>query len=800
VTAPVNSRIRLTAVLTHPIQYYAPWFRYVATHCPEIDLTVLYATRPTPAQQGVGFGAAFEWDAPMTEGYRSLVLRAASAENSVHSDRFWGLDVPEIGPAIRQTQPDVVLIPGWHSVTLLRALWACRWARLPVLYRGDTHLGNAPSGSRRPGWLLRTRLLLKMFDGYLSVGERTRAYLLRFGVREARIFHAPHCVDNAFFAGSAAPHQTATGRAAARESMGLEARDFVALFVGKLEPKKRPMDLVRAVARMKPGARLLIVGAGELESACRAEANALGVRVSWAGFLNQSELGRAYAAADCLVLPSGWGDTWGLVVNEAMATGLPCVVSDRVGCAPDLVAPGETGEVFPMGDEAALTSALERVRERCRIGHDWAVASRQRMTRYSFEDATSGLLIACRAVTGRQPRSYGGAIGTSSQVRVVTCCGAMVIVFGLERMTFEVLRVLRERGAAVHCIVNSWENHRIVALATQIGATWSTGYYWYSFDRHTRNALRWAQLAWDILWTSVGLLRDTWRVRATHILVPEFSSVLRNAPALALLRLLGFRVILRLGNAPEAGPFYRKIWRWAINPVVDHIVCNSQFTQMQLLAHGVPKEKTSLIYNCVPRRSAPERGDVPRDLRKLIYVGQIIPEKGVDLLLEAVSILVARGYDVHLDVAGQMDGWVAPAHEGYRERLILRAGEPDLSGRVRFLGLREDVPALLAGAAIHCCPSRPEQREGFGVVTIEAKRAGIPSVVFPSGALPELVAHEEDGWVCAEVSARALAEGIEYFLKDPLHLERASTAAKRSVERFSQHDFAEAWWNVFRAR
>jgi glycosyltransferase involved in cell wall biosynthesis len=214
----------------------------------------------------------------------------------------------------------------------------------------------------------------------------------------------------------------------------------------------------------------------------------------------------------------------------------------------------------------------------------------------------------------------------------------------------------------------------------------------------------------------------------------------------------------------------------------------------------VPKEKTSLIYNCVPRRSLPEPGNVQRDLRRLIYVGQIIPEKGVDLVLEAMGILVARGYDVHLDVAGQMDGWVPPAHKGYRERLIARAGEPDLSGRVRFLGLREDVPTLLAGAAIHCCPSRAEQREGFGVVTIEAKTAGIPSVVFPTGALPELIAHEEDGWVCAEVSARALAEGVEYFLKNPLHLERASAAAKRSAERFSQEDFAEAWWKVFRAR
>ena len=87
------------------------------------------------------------------------------------------------------------------------------------------------------------------------------------------------------------------------------------------------------------------------------------MRAWWAGFLNQSQLGEAYAIADCLVLPSDWGETWGLVVNEAMATGLPCVVSDRVGCGPDLVVPGVTGDVVPFGDVPALSAALQKLRK-----------------------------------------------------------------------------------------------------------------------------------------------------------------------------------------------------------------------------------------------------------------------------------------------------------------------------------------------------------------------------------------------------------------------------------------------------
>lgn len=396
------SAVKLTVVMTHPAQYYAPWFRYLAAHCPELELTVLYATQPTPEQQGVGFGRAFTWDVPLTEGYRNRVVRAARPTDDVHCDRFWGVDSPEIAAALAESAADVALINGWHSITQLRALWACRRQGIPALYRGDTNLNNAPNGWRKRAWWVKTALLLRLFDGYLSVGQRSREYLRHFGAPEQRIFHAPHCVDNQFFAGAAAQYQTPAARAEVRASFGLPADAFVILFAGKLEPKKRPLDLIRAAAVERKQARLLVAGSGALENACRVEAGQLGVDVAWAGFLNQQELGRAYAAADCLALPSD-GETWGLVVNEALATGLPCVVSDRVGCAPDLVTPGVTGEVFPAGDVAALTEALGRVRERRHQPGTGAAACRARAEKHSFEAATRGLLTACKAmVNGRK--------------------------------------------------------------------------------------------------------------------------------------------------------------------------------------------------------------------------------------------------------------------------------------------------------------------------------------------------------------------------------------------------------------
>src|SRR5471030_451355 len=394
----MTTPVRLTAVLTHPIQYYAPWFRYIHAHAPELALTVLHATQPTPAQQGVGFDRPFEWDIPLTEGYTSMTVRPSRAGDWIDSGSFTGLDVPEISDAIIATKPDVVLITGWYSLTLVRALLTCRRLGVPTLYRGDSHLLSGPRGWKRPLWALKTRFLLRQFDGFLSPGIRVNEYLQWYGVPDHRIFQVPHAVDNQMFAAAAAPYRDPEVRAAARRRWGIEPDAFVALFVGKLVPSKRPLNLVRAVARLAPGATLMVVGSGPLEGELRAEAARLGVSLKMVGFLNQSELGEPYGLADCLTLPSDFPETWGLVVNEALATGLPCVVSDAVGCGPDLIHDGETGYLYPLDDIDALTMTLAKVRHRKEAGHDWGPACRALVTAYSYDVMTAGVVRASRSV------------------------------------------------------------------------------------------------------------------------------------------------------------------------------------------------------------------------------------------------------------------------------------------------------------------------------------------------------------------------------------------------------------------
>jgi glycosyltransferase involved in cell wall biosynthesis len=789
----MSTPCRITFLQTHPVQYMAPLFRYITHERRDIELTVLYASTPTPPQQGVGFDQAFAWDVTLTEGYSHRILSAPQEGREFDAGSFGGADVGPIFDAIAASKPDVTVIPGWHSMFYMRGIAACRRLKVPILYRGDSSLLSGPHGPKRIAWSLRTRAALRMFDGYLSVGSHIRSYLRHFGAPEPLIFDSPHAIDNDYFAIEADRVRLRGERDAARREMGAAADDFLVLFAGKFIERKRPGDVIAAASRLGGNVVVAMAGSGPLLAETRAAAEKSGVRVSWCGFLNQSAMPRALVAADCVAVPSRW-ESWGLIVNEALAAGTPCVVSTGAACVPDLVRDGSSGAVHAPGDTESLVAALSQVRDGIAEGVLTPDTCRAVVSGHSFERAAAGLAAGAKRLTVRRRVPVTRKQG---HPRILGAFGNMVLVSGVERMSFEVLRTLRERDAAVHCVVNSWESSKVVDRAEAIGASWSFGYYYYELRRRARPRER-VRALWDVARTSLDLLRDARRFGATHVFAPEFHAVLRSAPALCVLRALGVRVILRLGNAPEPGRFYGFLWRSLVDRCVDHYAPNSKFIQRELLAHGIDPAKTRVIYNTVPHRDIEWR---PRDPvpGRIIYVGQIIPPKGVDVLLDAVGLIVQQGFDVTLDVVGVIDGWESPSYEGYREGIRRRACAADLVDRVRFLGQREDVPALMAQAAVHCVPSRPEQKEGFTVVTLEAKRAALPSVVTQSGALPEMVRHTLDGWICSDVTPAAIAEGLLYFLCNPERARRCGDAALASERMYNRERFSAAWAEVFSA-
>lgn len=384
---------RLCIVETHPIQYKAPLFRRLAEH-PQIEMTVLYSMIPDARQQGTGFDVPFVWDVPLLGGYRHILLENRAKTPSV--TRFNGCDTPEIYERLLHDKPDAVLVNGWVAKTCLQALWACRRLGIPCLVRGEANL-------LRPRVLWKHvlhRLLLKQYSAFLAIGLANRDFYRFHRCHDERIFFAPYAVDNNYFAVQAIAR--ASRRDEIRAAFGIPRDACVFLFAGKLEEKKHPMDILDAVSSLSLDLRMrshaLIVGGGPLRLVIEQKAREHGLPVTCAGFLNQSKLPDAYVAADVLVLPSDAGETWGLVVNEAMACGLPAIVSDRVGCQKDLVEEGRTGCVFPVGDTASLGRAMAFMVENEGIRKNMGASARERIESYAYDRVVEGILKALACV------------------------------------------------------------------------------------------------------------------------------------------------------------------------------------------------------------------------------------------------------------------------------------------------------------------------------------------------------------------------------------------------------------------
>ena len=355
--AEAEQRPRVGVLATHPVQYYTPWYRALAR---DVELEVFFSHQQTASgQASAGFGVAFDWDIPLLEGYRHAFLRNSARHPDVNT--FWGCVTPEISSLIRECHFDAFIVHGWSTYSYWQAIVACWRTGTPILVRGDSSLTTPRSWWWRTAKFPIFSAFISKFDGYLIVGDQARDYLLHYGASADRCFSAPHSVDNGFFSERAAALMPRRGQI--RDECGVHHEAVVFLFAGRFIERKRADLFLRAVQRAASRNRKvvgLLVGDGPDRALLQQQAPHLVASVRFAGFLNQSEIVRAYAAADVLVVPSTW-ETWGLVVNEAMACGLPAIVSDGVACAGDLVVDRETGEVFARGDEDALVESMLRL-------------------------------------------------------------------------------------------------------------------------------------------------------------------------------------------------------------------------------------------------------------------------------------------------------------------------------------------------------------------------------------------------------------------------------------------------------
>lgn len=349
---------KLAIITTHPIQYHAPLFALLSKR-QKVTVKIFYTWSQVEnkVKYDPGFDRSVDWDIPMLEGYEYTFVKNIAKEPGSH--HFKGINNPALIKAIDEWEADAILVFGWKFKSHLKVLRYFK-GKKTLLFRGDsTLLDDAGVFSFKKKI---RRILLKWVythvDFALYTGKANRSYFQAAGLKEHQLIFAPHSVDNDRFE---------KGTDNLRDKLNIPRDATVFLFCGKLEDKKNPVVLLRSLIDLNNVAyHLIFVGEGKLEKELKETVKTLRRDIQdtihFVGFQNQSVMPSVYSSADVFVLPSkGPGETWGLSVNEAMASGLPIIVSNMCGSSIDLVKSGINGFVFKSESQFELTACMQKI-------------------------------------------------------------------------------------------------------------------------------------------------------------------------------------------------------------------------------------------------------------------------------------------------------------------------------------------------------------------------------------------------------------------------------------------------------
>lgn len=382
-------------LLSHPIQYFSPLFQLLARE-DAIDLMVLYCDDYGTHKKNIHpeIGAIAGWDIPLLEGYNYKFLKNNSWKPSIFTG-FFGLINLEIFKVLKNERGSYLIVHGWARATNFLAIIAAKFTGVKLCLRAENPLNQE---LLKPKHILFLRKIFfkyfffKLFDYFLYIGEQNKKLYEYHGVKKEKLIFTPYAVDNDRF--KAEYEKYRDQKTEIRKELELPVDKRIILTSGKYIYKKRPMDLLKAFHLLNDEkAALVFLGDGELRKEMENYIAANNLKnVYLTGFKNQSEVGKFFAAADIFVLPSGAGETWGLVVNEAMSFSLPIICSDIPGSAYDLVKENINGFIFKLGDIEQLKIKLELLLNDISLRKRFSTKSYEIIDNYTFNQINNNII------------------------------------------------------------------------------------------------------------------------------------------------------------------------------------------------------------------------------------------------------------------------------------------------------------------------------------------------------------------------------------------------------------------------
>jgi glycosyltransferase involved in cell wall biosynthesis len=385
--------MNLVIVLSHPIQYFAPVFALLTAQL-KGDVTVVYCSRKgLDESYDEGYGERFKWSCDLLRGYKSTFLAEAANNSDRPTEAIRCSSLPKV---LHELSPSGLLVSGYSGPVARTALGWAKANKVRILMRGDTWSGPGEGTGWVGGRIKRMwfrRAMAPWITGFLAVGSRNREYWQEMGAKVDQIIDVPYGVNKSSFK----PFDTIEETKAVRARFGLNPDLPVLGFVGRFIEKKGIAQLLAYLGSRpngnKSSCQLLIAGNGALRPAIDEAIELIGWPTVKLGFVNQDSLPDFYRACDALLVPSLGGETWGFVVQECLACGIPVIVSDSVGCVPDLVREGLNGSILPSGAWEAWSTFLDTwLQGNCRINAGEVQARIQYVPGY--EDSARAMALA----------------------------------------------------------------------------------------------------------------------------------------------------------------------------------------------------------------------------------------------------------------------------------------------------------------------------------------------------------------------------------------------------------------------